>query len=509
MFFDFNLLKSVTKQISPAGSKFNILEASILNIQKAFSIGQITSEKLTNFYLERITKYDKQGPELNAVITINPRAIDEAKALDEERRIKGPRSKLMGIPIVLKDNIDTFDMPTSGGCKAMQSSQSKKDAFLTIKLREAGAIIIAKTNLHELAKAGLTVSSLGGQTLNPYDLTRTPGGSSGGTAVAIAANFAVAGIGTDTVNSVRSPASANNLVGFRPTYGLVSRSGIIPAALTQDMAGTITRSVEDAAIMLNVLAGTDISDSETNDAAYHIQNDYTQFLDKNGLDGKRIGILKAIIGHDFQVEKVFSKALRILKDKGAELVEIDDPAFDTQKIIKECDVQVWESNPQLDDYFVNLGEDAPIHSCKELIATGTVDKSAINILLDSQAHYPNNLREPSYLQALANGKQLRNLIEKTMNENKLDAFAYPHQQLLVSKVIDRDQPGRNGILASIGQAPAITVPGGFSTPDSNAPLGVPVGIEFMGRKWGEPTLISIAYAFEQATHYRQVPKSTP
>ncbi|NLI91647.1 MAG: amidase [Peptococcaceae bacterium] len=494
---------------APAKSESPFLETSIQDLQKGLSEGKYTSEEIVRFYLDRIEKYDKQGPKLNSVILVNPKAIEEAKALDQERKSKGARGPLHGIPIVLKDNFDTADMPTSGANKAMAKSQPLKDAFLTKKLRDAGAIIIAKVNLHELARAGTTMSSLAGQTLNPYDLTRTPGGSSGGTATAVAANFAVAGMGSDTVNSVRSPSSAESLVGVRPTYGLLSRTGIIPAALTQDMAGPITRSVADAAVLLNILAGVDPSDKITAAAQGHIPSDYSAFLKKDGLKGKRLGVVKAIVGQDPEVTKVFNKALEDMKTQGAEIIYIDDPNFDTKKISAECDVQVWESNPNLDDYFKTLGPNAPIHNSKELMESGTLDKSIQKLINDSQALMPNNLKDPKYKKALENGAALRELVKKTMDDNKLDAFVYPHQQVLVAKIADGGQPGRNGILASIAQTPAITVPSGFSTPDTNAPQGVPIGVEFMGRQWSEPTLVEIAYAYEQATHHHKPPKVTP
>jgi amidase len=494
---------------APAKNDFKILEASIQDLQKGLADGKVTSEDLVKFYLDRIDKYDQKGPKLNSVITINPKALEEAKALDQERKTKGPRGPLHGIPIVLKDNFDTFDMPTSGGNKEMAKSQPSKDAFLTKKLRDAGAIIIAKTNLHELARAGWTNSTLLGQTLNPYDLTRTPGGSSGGTGTAVAANFAVAGMGSDTVNSVRSPASANNLVGFRPTYGLFSRTGIIPAAMTQDMAGQITRSVADAAIMMNVLAGVDPADAVTAAAQGHIEKDYTAFLKKDGLKGKRLGVVKAIVGKDPDVTKAFNKAVEDMKAQGAEIVYIEDPNFDTGKISKECDVQLWESTPNLDEYFKTLGPNAPIKSTKDLLATGTVEKGILKLMTDSTNLMPNNLTNPDYKKALDNGAALRTLVKKTFEENKLDAFIYPHQQVLVSKVVDGKQPGRNGILASIAQTPAITVPGGFSTPSTDAELGVPIGVEFMGLQWSEPKLIEMAYSYEQATKHRQLPKVTP
>jgi len=499
----------VQKQASISNNGFSILEASIQVLQKGLLDGKITSEDLVKFYLTRIDQYDQQGPKLNCVITINPTAMEEANLLDQERKTNGSRGPLHGIPIVLKDNFDTFDLATTGGNKAMATSQPSKDAFLTKKLRDAGAIIIAKVNLHELARAGTTMSTLGGQTLNAYDLTRTPGGSSGGTATAVAANFAVAGMGTDTVNSVRSPASAESLVGFRPTYGLLSRSGIIPCALTQDMAGPITRSVTDAAILLNILAGIDPTDSITAAATGHIPTDYTTYLKKDGLKGKRLGVVKAIIGKDPEVTKIFTKALKDLTAQGAEIVNIEDPDFDTVRILKECDVQVYESNPHLDNYLKALGPTAPVHNSKELIATGTLDRSIQKLLNDSEELMPNNLNDPNYNITLNNGLALRALVTKTFNDNKLDAFVYPHQQVLVAKIADGGQPGRNGILASIAHTPAITVPGGFSTPDADASLGVPIGLEFMGLHWNEPKLLEIAYGYEQATNHRQLPSVTP
>lgn len=486
-------------------ASFNIMEASIADIQKALDAGDVTSEQLVQFYLDRINKYDQQGPKVNSIIYKNPKALEEAKALDKELKEKGPRSPLHGVPIVLKDNFDTFDMPTSGGNIELKNAQPTKDAFITKKLRDAGAIIIAKTNLHELARAGTTNSTLQGQTLNPYDLTRTPGGSSGGTGVAVASNFAVAGTGSDTVNSVRSPSSANSLVGIRATYGLLSRTGIQPSALTQDMAGPLARTVADAAVMLSAMAGVDPSDPVTADAQGHIEKDYTKFLDKGALKGKRIGVVRAIVGTDPEVTKVFEQDLKVLKDLGAELIDITDGNFNTGKISKECDVQLWESTPNLDDYFKSLGENAPIKSTKELLATGHVEKAILKLMTDSTALMPDNLNKPEYKKALENGQKLRDLVTKTFADNKLDAMVYPHQQVLVAKVADGGQPGRNGILASIAQTPAITVPGGFSTPSADAPIGVPVGFEFMGLKWSEPQLIGMAYAFEQATHYRQVP----
>lgn len=486
---------------------YDVVEATIRDLQNALASGQVTSRELVETYLQRIESYDQQGPKLKSILAINPKAIEEAKVLDEERKTKGVRGPLHGIPIVLKDNFGTYDMPTTGGSKALAGSIPLNDAFLTKKLREAGAVILAKANLHELARAGTTVSSLGGQTLNPYDLTRTPGGSSGGTGAAVAANMAAAGTGTDTVNSVRSPASANNLVGFRPTLGLLSRSGIIPAALTQDMAGPITRTVADAAIMLEAMVGYDPQDGATAWSIGQVPRTYRDSLKKEGLKGKRLGLLKTILGKDPEVLAVMEKAIAELKAQGAAVVEIDIPDLDTGKIFEECDVQLYESKSQINAYLSKLGPNAPIKTVADLIGSGILDSTIIKGLEATEA-LDNALDWPEYKQRLLNGVKVRDTVMRTMADYQLDAIVYPHQQVLVVRV-GEDQIGRNGILASIAGFPAVTVPAGFSTPTKEAPLGVPVGIEFLGRPWTEPLLFEIAYAYEQVTHHRRPPKSTP
>lgn len=487
-------------------TQYHYPEKDILELQQALSSGKITSVELVEGYLNRISAYDHKGPELRSLLNVNPQAIEVARALDDERQKQGPRGPMHGIPVILKDNFDTYDLPTTGGSLALADSRPAKDAFLTRKLREAGAIILAKANLHELARAGMTVSSLGGQTLNPYDLTRTPGGSSGGTGAAIAANFAVAGMGTDTVNSVRSPASANSLVGFRPTMGLLSRSGIIPAALAQDMAGTITRTVSDAAIMLDVMADYDPEDSATAWNIGHIPTTYTDYLKEDRLKGKKLGLLKTNFGSDPEVLKVMDKVINELKTLGAEITEIQVPYLKTAKILEECDVQLYESKIQINDYLAGLGDKAPVKDLKELIGTGTLDPTIIKGLAESDA-LENPLDRPEYHKKLFNARKAGNTVMKTMADYNLDALVYPHQQILVVKV-GEDQAGRNGILASVIGFPAITVPAGFSTPTDTAPLGVPVGIEFMGRLWSEPLLLEIAYSYEQATHHRIPPMLT-
>ena len=276
---------------------FPLDEATISDVHAAYKSGALTSVKLVKAYLERIRACDQAGPKLNVVIFLNPRALEEAAALDEHFRKTGKFvGPLHGIPVLLKDNINTKDMPTTGGSLSLAGYIPATDAAVTQKLRRAGAIILAKVNLHEFATWGETVSSIQGQTLNPYDLTRTPGGSSGGTGAGVAANFAIAGLGTDTVNSIRSPASANSVVGIRPTLGLVSRAGIIPYSFTQDAAGPLARSVTDAAKMLNVLVGYDPDDPATAWSVGNTEEDYTKFLKANGVLGKRIGVLRSFFG---------------------------------------------------------------------------------------------------------------------------------------------------------------------------------------------------------------------
>src|SRR6267378_2618203 len=312
-----------------------IEEATIDELQGAMSAGELTSHALVQHYLDRIARFDKQGPKLDAFLLVNSRALEEADRLDQERASKGPRGPLHGIPIVLKDNMNTADLPTTGGSLAFAGAQPQADAFIVSRLRAAGAVILGKTNLHELARAGTTVSSLGGQTLNPYDLSRTPGGSSGGTAVAVAANMASVGLGSDTVNSIRSPASACDVVGLRPTRGLVSRSGIIPAALTQDMGGPIGRTVADVAVVLEVIQGPDAKDPTTVDSAGMVKRTYREALVQDGLRGARIGVLRSFFGakpeHE-EVNRVVGEAIARMRNLGAEPVELQVP-LDVKQVI--------------------------------------------------------------------------------------------------------------------------------------------------------------------------------
>ena len=486
----------------PSG-EWRIEEASIADLQAAMASGALSSRALVEHYLERIEHYDKAGPRLNAFLYLNPRVREEADQLDRERAQGHVRSPLHGIPIALKDNMNTKDMPTTGGSTAFQGAQPHEDAFVVAKLRAAGAVFLGKTNLHELARAGTTVSSLGGQTLNPYDLSRTPGGSSGGTAVAVAANLAAAGMGSDTVNSIRSPASACDLVGLRPTRGLVSRSGVIPAALTQDMVGPITRWVEDAGLILEIIQGPDPKDPTTAEAAEKARPHYP--LRTGALQGARLGVLRSFFGtkpEHAEVNEVMSRALQQLKAHGAELVELDAP-LDVDKLIATMDVQKWESRTQIDAWLSDLGPGAPaIHTFDAWVASGKYDQTIAKGLKDAQPFdHPEN--DPEYRERIGPRRDaLKAQVAEIFAQNRLDAIIYPHQKRLAVPV-GQSQTDRNGFLASITGHPAIDVPAGF------AKSGMPVGMEFFGMPYSEGRLLELAYSWEEAVPNRHPPPSAP
>jgi amidase len=505
--------------------QFEIMEASIAEIHHGLQSGELTCHSLVEQYLDRIKAFDQQGPAINAMLYVNPKALDEADAMDrqfKDRQLKlgtkpGPQprtqlKRLECIPVVLKDNFDTSDMPTTGASLALKGMQPTKDAFVVARLRENGALILGKTNMHELALgAGLTVSSLGGQTKNPYELLRTPGGSSGGTGAAVAANFATVGTGSDTANSIRSPSSANSLVGFRPTRGLISRAGVIPVSFTQDAVGPLARNVADVAVMLDVMAGYDPEDPVTAFGVGKIPATYTASLDPNGLKGARLGVLRTLFGsgpEHQEVNRVMASALEMLKKQGAILVEIDDPAFDTGKLNSDLDVQKYEYKFELNNY-LKAQPDAPVHSLAELIASGKYHKASLEKFLTSAESYEDGLNEADYKDRRVKIDNLRVRLANAMAKNNVVALVYPHQKRLPVMIGEPAQLERNGILAALTGFPAIAVPAGFSTPTDSAPIGVPVGIEFLGQPFSEPQLLRIAYGFEQATHARKPPQSTP
>jgi amidase len=487
---------------------FRFQEATIARIHAAFAAGQLTCTQLARLYLDRIAAYNMQGPALHAIITVNPKAVEIAAEMDRSYR-ESPAGvgSLHCIPIILKDNFNTFDMPTTGGNVSMQRSVPAADAFTVAKMRKAGALILAKANMQEFARGGMSISSLGGQVRNPYDLSRTPGGSSGGTGAAIAANFAVLGTGSDTGQSIRSPASANNLVGIRPTRGLVSRAGVIPNSFTQDEVGPITRTVTDAAVLLDVMVGYDPADPITAFGKGRIPGSYTQSLSKDALKGARIGVMTNLFGtaeRHAEVNQVMEGVIARMEELGATVVRFDLPEYDA--LASEVSTSQFEARTVMDRYFATLGPDAPIKSYAELAAAKT---SAVQKTLEAELAVIDGMNSQAYKDRTLNRDKLRLAVAKKMADLNLDAILYPLQKILVAPVTAEEQFERNGTLSNGTGFPAVTFPGGFSAPTASAPLGVPVGAELLGLDYTEAKLLGYAYAFEQASALRKPPKSTP
>jgi len=494
---------------SAQAASFVLEEATIAEIHAAFASGALTCQQLVTGYLARIEAYDDEGPALNALLTLNPRALETAAEMDA-RYAADPSAvgPLHCVPMVVKDNFDTADLPTTGASVTLAESMPPDDAFTVRRLREAGALVLAKSNLTELAHGGTSVSSLGGQTRNPYDLTRTPGGSSGGTGAAIAANFASIGTGSDTGQSIRSPASAGSLVGIRPTRGLVSRDGIIPFSTTQDAAGPITRTVEDAARMLDAMAGYDPNDPITAFSLDKIPESYVDSLDPDALAGARIGVLAEFFGTEPRhrdVNAVTEAALAQMASSGAEIVRISIPEIDA--LTRDLSVAIFETKRAFNAYLAELGPEAPVRTLEEFIDGGGFHEWIREGLEEAQ-RVQDVSNDPEYLGRLRRRETLRQALMTAMAEHRLDAILYPHQRRLVVPIGER-QLERNGVLSNGTGFPAITLPGGFSSPTDSAPLGVPVGIELLGPEWSEPRLIALGYAFEQATRYRRPPATTP
>jgi Asp-tRNA(Asn)/Glu-tRNA(Gln) amidotransferase A subunit family amidase len=494
-----------------AAESFQVEEATVASVQQALRDKSLTCHALVQAYLDRIAAYDQKGPSLHAILALNPNALAEADRRDADYARAGPVGPLHCIPLVLKDNYNTADLPTTGGSAALAGAQPQADAFTVARLRKGGAIILGKSNMHEFALAGTTVSSLGGQTLNPYDLTRTPGGSSGGTGAAVAGNLALAGTGSDTVNSIRSPASANALVGIRPTKGLLSRAGIMPVSETQDAAGPITRTVADAAQLLEVMAGYDPDDPSTAWSLGNTPVSYTAFLEQGSLLGVRIGLFKTMLGsrpEHQEVNAIMAAAVAAMQKEGAIIVEVDAPALSAAKLIAENDVQKFEFRALINAYLASI-PNVPAKSLADIIASGKFHKPSLESFLTSAQAFQSGIEELDYDLRLLRNARTRDKLISLFAEHRLDAMIYPLQQRLVVPTTELNQADRNGILASVTGFPAITVPAGFSQPTATAPLGVPIGMDILGRPWSEGRLIQIAYRFEQATHFRKPPDSTP
>ena len=479
-------------------------EATISRVHAAYRDGSLGATALVRYYLDRIAAIDRQGPSLQSLLTLNPRALDEAQRLDAAWP-SGPVGPLHGVPVILKDNFDTQGLPTTGGSVAMRESRPRRDAFVVQRLRAAGAIVLAKANLQEFARGGVSISSLGGQVRNPYDLTRSAGGSSGGTGAAIAANQGLLGAGSDTGQSIRSPASACCLVGVRPTRGLVSRSGLMPNSLTQDEAGPIARTVRDAALMLDVMAGYDPRDPVTALGAGRRPASYAAGLGGTALRGARIGLLTDLQGGDArhgEVNAVMEQVVRTMEEQGATVLRLPLPGL--TELAAEVGTDRWEARIAFERYFAELGPDQPVTSFRQLVdARSAVPE--IQRVMEAEIAIDNGLDDPAYLRRLRNRDRLRILLADCMARHGLAALLYPLQRILPVPLGEPDQPERNGMLSHGTGFPAVTFPGGFSAATREAPQGVPVGAELLGPDFSEASLLALAHAHEQAARVRRPP----
>jgi len=503
--------------IAGASASFELDELTIDQLQERLRSGQITARRLTELYLARIVALDQQGPALHAVLETNPDALRIADDLDAERRTKGPRGPLHGVAILIKDNIDTADrMTTTAGSLAMEGLGRSQDAHVVRRLREAGAIVLAKTNLSEWANFRSTRSTSGwsargGQCRNPYALDRSPCGSSSGTGAGIASNYGAAGIGTETDGSIVCPASANSLVGLKPTVGLVSRSGIVPISHSQDTAGPMARTVKDAALLLSAIAGADPEDAATRRGGSRRSPDYTKFLDPNGLKGARLGVpRKRFFGYNDATDRVISTALDDLRRLGAVIVDLPELPHADELEEPEFELLLYEFRTDLDRYFSKLPSTSPVKSLKELIAFNDAHRErempyfGQEILLMAQEKGP--LTDQAYrrIQRLTTRLSRREGIDATMTQHKLDALVAPtgNPPWPIDLVNGDHFVGSSSAPAAIAGYPAVSVPAGFV-------LGLPVGLSFFGRAFSEPTLLKLAYAYEQATNHRHIPKFLP
>ena len=507
--------------LPPAGAgaqSLSLSAATIADINAAFDAGSLTSEGLVELYLARIEAYDDRGPTLNAILTINPRALETARALDEERRAEGPRSLLHGIPVVLKDNVDTDDMATTAGSLLLEGSIPPDDAFIVRRLREAGAIILAKATMSEFA-SGVTLGSLSGPMRNPHDLTRTPSGSSGGTGVAIAASYGQLGIGTDTGGSVRGPTSSNGIAGLKPTHGLLSRDGIVPLALSFDTAGPMARHVYDVAAMMSAMVGVDPADEATGASEGRYESDYTSFLDEGALQGARIGVARDFLGYDTEVDWIIEAGLDAMRAAGATVVDVRYPPWLLEAKAQFYTTIRWrEFKGQIEAYLADLAPGYP-RTLEEMIARSERILSA-----PPEGGVPNPTRWSLFHQELNSGTPddyeytamrdhglplVRAILTGVLDAHQLDAIVYPTSPTRPGPAgINRGSSSPNPApsatnLANLSGLPDMIVPAGYTSDR------LPVGISFLGRPFAEARLLALGYAFEQATRVRQDPVHAP
>ncbi len=500
----------VQPSMAQSESAFPLEEMTIRQLQAAMADGTFTSHRITALYLDRIAELDGR---LGSVLEVNPDALAIAEALDAERRESGPRGPLHGIPILLKDNIATQDdMETTAGSLALVGARPKDDSFVAQQLRQAGAVLLGKANLSEWANFRSTNSSSGWsgrgrQTNNPYALDRNPCGSSSGSGASVSANFAAAALGTETNGSIVCPSSANGLVGVKPTVGLVSRRGIIPIADAFDTAGPMTRTVHDAALVLNALVGVDAGDQATAASAGHIADDYTQDLRADGLKGARIGVARTFFGFDARVDALMEEAIEVMRRQGAEIIDpVEVPSYGDFEG-SSYQVMLYEFKHGLEAWLADLGEASDLETMDDLIAWNTAhaDRSmpyfGQEIIL--AAAEKGGLDSAEYRDALAKARRIARQegIDKTMDSHRLDAIIGPTGgPAWTTDLVNGDHfGGSSSTPAAVAGYPNVTVPAGFIQ-------GLPVGISFFGRAWSEMTLLRLAYAFEQATGHRQAPR---
>lgn len=506
-----------TSRVAGRISTVELAEVGLGELRLGMESGRWTSRDLVAGYLARVADMDRAGPSLRHILDVNPDAVAIAASLDRERAAGRVRGPLHGIPVVLKDNIDTGDrMTTTAGSLALEGSCAKRDAFLAERLRAAGAVLLAKTSMSEWANFRSTRSSSGwcsrgGQGKNPYALDRTPCGSSSGTGGAVAASFAGAGIGSETDGSITCPASIMGLVGLKPTVGLVSRSGIIPISATQDTAGPIARSVADAATLLSAIAGVDPRDPATQASASVAGTDYTRFLDLDGLKGVRLGVTRKVFtGYHDATDQLFEEALKVMRSLGAVIVDPADLPHAADAGEAEGVVLHYEFKAGLNAYLSALGPDAPVKSLEEVIAFNERERDRVmpffgqETMIRAQRSGP--LTDPAYRRALATCRRLWRTegIDQVMTKFRLDALVAPtgNPAWPIDLVNGDHFTGSVTTPAAVAGYPHITVPGGFVS-------GLPVGISFFGRAWSEPALIRMAFAFEQATRHRRPPRYLP
>lgn len=477
-----------------------VVEGTITDLQRGMSEGRFTAVDLTRAYLARIAAYDQKGPALNAMIRVNPAAERDAIAMDAERRAGKVRGPLHGIPIILKDNYNTADMPTTGSTLALASFVPREDAFLVKRLREAGAIIVGKSNLHELAAGITSVSSMGGQTRNPYDPRRCPGGSSGGTGAAIAASFAVVGWGSDTCGSIRIPAAFGSLYGLRPTSGLVSRNGVIPLSHTQDVIGPLARTVTDLAIALDVTVGRDTADPATQVLDSRQVPRFVEALSKDALRGKRLGVLRNYMtGTDGDIADSIRATARAMGASGAEVIDITIPGFDS--LLARSGVIPFEFKWDLMD-FLAKSPGAPVNSLHDIIERG-LHHEALDATFRTRDAVQSRDSD-AYRAALGKQAALRARLVTLFDSLRLDAIIYPTMQRR-PVLVGEAQPGTTCSLAAHSGLPALSLPAGFTND------GLPVGLELIGRPFDDANLVAMAYAFEQSPGgaRRRAPLTTP